>query len=162
MPKINLSLRDLVETVTPGALSDKIYKWSSYAFYMTYFLSVMQRNHGWATDVPLFMHMLQNLHRASNHTFSKWHLKSFHNTQRVLTIHHHSPFECLGGACTTMFIPTETGQLHHYRNDCRWSLAKECPYYKNHTVLDEAILRFKTPLLTNTLHTLRHLGFLKA
>ncbi|XP_063851767.1 uncharacterized protein LOC135095057 [Scylla paramamosain] len=161
MPKTKSSWKEIMESIAPGVLSGKDYKWSSFAHYMVYFLPVMQQKHGWVNDVPHFMPMLQNLHRAANHSFSKWQIKSIHDTQRVLTIHNHFPFNCLGGKCSTLFIPRETAQLNHYRNDCRWTLRKECPYYKNHTILDDSILRFKAPLLNNTLNTLYQLGFLK-
>ncbi|XP_063879434.1 uncharacterized protein LOC135110749 [Scylla paramamosain] len=160
MPKTRSSWKEIMESVAPGVLSSKDHKWSSFAHYMVYFLPIMQEKHGWMKDVPHFMHMLQNLHRAANHTFSKWHLKSIHDTQRVLTINHHFAFECLGGNCSVRFIPKETAQLNHYRSDCRWTLEKECPYYKNHTVLDDSIMRFKAPLLNSTLNTLYQLGFL--
>ncbi|MPC76036.1 hypothetical protein E2C01_070437 [Portunus trituberculatus] len=160
MPKVRSSWKEILESVAPGVLSGKGHKWSSFAHYMVYFLPVMREKHGWMKDVPHFMHTLQNVYRAANHSFSKWHMKSIHDTQKVLTIHHHYPFTCLGGECSIMFIPSETAQLNHYRNDCRSTLKKECPYYKNNTILDDSILRFKAPLLRNSFNTLHHLGFL--
>ena len=160
MPKVETTWRDLLESVASGVLSNKKHNWSSYSLYMVYFLPVMQEKHGWANDVPRFMHMLQHVHRATNHTFSAWHLKSFHDTEKVLTIHHHLTFDCLGGKCSTMYVPKEIAQLNHYRNDCRFTLEKECPYYKSHTVRDDSILRYKATLVNNTLNALRHTGLL--
>ncbi|XP_063880400.1 uncharacterized protein LOC135111213 isoform X1 [Scylla paramamosain] len=161
MPRAVPNWKELLEQVAPQVMSGEDHPYASYYARNVYFLDSMQDKHGWAMDVPRFMHMLQHLYRAANYTAATSYIKAFHDPQLVLTLHNHFPFSCLTPHCRYFRIPTKVAHLQHYRVQCVSELKKVCPYYRNHTVLDDDILKFKEALLRGTLHTLRHLGFLQ-
>ncbi|MPC21722.1 hypothetical protein E2C01_014718 [Portunus trituberculatus] len=161
MPRTVPSWKELLEQVAPQAMSGEDHPYVSYYARNVYFLDSMQDKHGWAMDVPRFMHMLQHLYRASKYTKPTSYIKAFHDPQLVLTMHNHFPFSCLTPSCSHYRIPTEVAHLQHYRVTCVAELRKMCHNFENHTVLDDDILRYKEPLLRGTLRTLRHTGFLQ-
>ncbi|XP_063880618.1 uncharacterized protein LOC135111326 [Scylla paramamosain] len=161
MPRAVPSWKELLEQVAPQVMSGEGHPYASYYARNVYFLDSMQDKHGLAMDIPRFMHMLQHLYRAANYTPPERFIKAFHDPQLVLTLHNHFAFSCLTHKCPPFRIPTEVAHLQHYRVQCVSKIKDLCPYYRNHTVLDGDILRFKDPLLRGTLRTLRHLGFLQ-
>ncbi|XP_050725350.1 uncharacterized protein LOC127003037 [Eriocheir sinensis] len=160
MPRATPDWRQLMRQLAPEAMAGLGNPYSSYYARHVYFLDGMQEAHGWTADAPRFMHMLQHLHRARNYTGPGSYVKAFHDPQRVLTLHNHFPFSCLPGGCRALSIPTEAAHLQHYRSDCVGELRGRCPDFRNHTVREDAILRFKEPLIQGVLRTLRRLGFL--
>jgi len=78
-------------------------------------------------------------------------------------VHNHFPLGCLGGPCTSYPVPTELGHLQHYRADCVNTLKKSCAgTYKNSTVLDTSIWRYKEAVTRRTTEALAKLGFFQA
>ena len=161
MPRTVPGWKELMEKLAPQVMSGEGHPHSSYYARNVYFLDSMQDEHGWAEDVPRFMHMLQHVYRAANYTGPGSYIKAFHDPQRVLTLHNHFPFSCLAKGCSSFSIPTKDAHLQHYRTQCVGELRKVCPYYRNHTILDDSILKFKELLLRGTLRTLRHLEFVQ-
>ncbi|KAG0714438.1 hypothetical protein GWK47_014154 [Chionoecetes opilio] len=159
MPRNASGWRELMQQVAPKAMSGEAHPRSSYYVRNVYFLDSMQEKQGWDRNVPRFMHMLQHVHRAINYTAPTSYIKAFHDTERVQTLHNHFPFSCLMNNCSSISIPTTKAHLQHYRKDCVNDLRKLCAYYRNHTVMDQAILRYKEPLKRATLKTLRDLKF---
>lgn len=112
--------------------------------------------------IPRYMHMLNHLSRAVNFTKPNQFVKSFHNPERVLTLHNHFPLACLGGPCKSFSIETDDAQLQHYRADCVKTLKKSCEDFKEHRKEDSTILKFKDQLIFRTTKTLDALNFFKA
>lgn len=161
MPRKTRNWRELMQRLAPEVMAGTGHPYSSYAARNVYFLDDMQTLHGWAPDVPPFMHMLQHVYRAANYTEPGSYIKAFHDPQWVLTLHNHYPLSCLSGSCRSMNVPEKEAHLQHYRKDCVPELRDVCPYYRSHTVREDAILRLKKPLLDAALLTLRRLGFLQ-
>lgn len=161
VPRTVPDWRQLMRQLAPQVMAGDESPYTSYYARNVYFLDDMQEPHGWAADVPRFMHMMQHLYRARNYTGPGSYVKAFHDPQRVLTLHNHFPFSCLPGGCHGFSIPKEVAHLQHYRRDCVGELRGRCPDFRNHTVLESAMLRLKEPLVRGVLHTLRSLGFLE-
>lgn len=153
---------DLMKRVLPEAKKLRNELFHSYNVRNIYFLDEHQHEHGWYKDIPSYLHMLQHVYRAANHTKPNQFVKCFHDPQRVLTLHNHFPLACLGGACRSYPIPKEDAQLQHYRADCVKSLKKSCNEYKEHSVLDTTIWKYKEELAQRSIKTLDSLGFLRS
>lgn len=108
------------------------------------------------------MHMLNHVSRSSNFTKPNQFVKSFHNPERVLTLHNHFPLACLGGPCKSYSIETDDAQLQHYRADCVKTLKKSCLDFKEHRKKDLTIWKFKDQLIVRTTKTLDTLNFFKS
>lgn len=104
--------------------------------------------------------MLQHVYRSKSFTKPNQYVKCFHNPERIVTLHNHFPLACLGAGCTSYPIEVEDAQLQHYRADCVKSLKKTCLEYRNHTVLDTTIWRYKDRLIDRVTRVLESLGFL--
>jgi len=106
------------------------------------------------------MHMLQHVYRSKNFTKPNQYIKCFHNPERVVTLHNHFPLACLGAGCTSYPIETEDAQLQHYRADCVRSLKKKtCVEYRENSVIDTTIWRYKDKLISRVTRALKTLGF---
>lgn len=114
-------------------------------------------------DIRLFssryMHMLQHVYRSKNFTKPNQYIKCFHNPERVVTLHNHFPLACLGSGCTSYPIETEDAQLQHYRADCVKSLKKSCEEYRENSLMDKTIWRYRDTLIERVTRTLETLGF---
>lgn len=160
MPKSSMSWKGLMEIVVPKALKTKKDPRASYNVRNVYFMDTMRHSHGWFREIPHYMHMLQHVYRSVNYTKPGQYVKCFHDPERVLTLHNHFPLACLGGSCSSYAVDTEDAHLQHYRADCVNTLKKSCSQeYKNHTVLDTTIWRFREPLVSRVTETLLKLGF---
>lgn len=58
-----------------------------------------------------------------------------------------------------MFAQVEDAQLQHYRADCVRTLKKTCDEYRNHSVIDTTIWKYKDVLVSRVTDTLRTLGY---
>ncbi|XP_031347648.1 uncharacterized protein LOC116174011 [Photinus pyralis] len=159
MPIDGTTWKELMERVLPKALKINKEERASYNVRNVYFLDDMQHNHGWFKEVPRYMHMLQHVYRAKNFTKPGAYVKCFHNTEKVLILHNHFPFACLGSGCTTYPINTADAQLQHYRADCVDDLKQKCEGFKNNSVMDVTIWKFKQPLIARVSTALRTLGY---
>lgn len=106
------------------------------------------------------MYMLQHVYRTMNHTRPGWNIKSFHNTETVLSLHNHFPMSCLGGSCKNYAVETREAQMQHYRGDCMKTL-KSCDSFRRTEVRDTAIWKFKEPLVAAASAALRTMGFIR-
>lgn len=110
-------------------------------------------------DVPKYMHMLQHVYRAVNFTKPNQYIKCFHNPERALTLHNHFPLACLGQACTSYPVETVDAQLQHYRADCVRTLKKSCVQFRQNSIIDTTIWKYKRELIDRTSEALLQLGF---
>ncbi|XP_027229237.2 uncharacterized protein [Penaeus vannamei] len=159
VPKNHSSWRTLMEVVVEQAFKENPVPRTSFDARNVYFLDSMIEKHGFFNDIPQYMHILQHVYRARNHTKPRHSVKCFHDTQLVLTLHNHYPSSCLG-KCRYYSIPTEIAQLQHYRSECIDSLRQLCKNeFRKNTVLDTAIWKYKEPLIERVSATLKTLGF---
>ena len=106
------------------------------------------------------MFMMQPFYRSDRHTPPGHYIKAFHDPQRVLTLHNHFPFSCLGG-CKFHSVDTSLGQLQHYRPDCVSDLRKVCKErYRNNTVRDTSLWSVRDTVIQRASNVLRRLGFI--
>uniref|UniRef100_T1IJ87 Glycosyltransferase family 92 protein n=1 Tax=Strigamia maritima TaxID=126957 RepID=T1IJ87_STRMM len=131
-----------------------------------YFFDDSIHSHGWEKDIPIYMHMMQHIWRAKNHTKPGSYVKSFYSTKSVLTLHNHMPVSCLdyqngNRPCKANQINVDIAQLQHYRKDCDASITKICKtlYHKN-LVIDDNLRRYLEPVVNKTNFTLKILGFM--
>ena len=170
MPKRSRGWAEMMEKeVVPAALKIKNVTRASYNFRNVYFMDEMLRAHRPDSeggplfkDIPPYLHMMQHVYRSANYTKPGQYIKCFHDPGRVLILHNHFPLGCLGGVCTSYPVDTDVGHLQHYRADCVNTLKKSCAdTYKNVSVLDDSIWRYKEEVVAKTTDVLSRLGFFK-
>ena len=114
------------------------------------------------SDLPGHMHMLRHMYRSESYNKPKQNVKCFHNTDKVLILHNYFPLGCLGVPCISYSVNTSLAHLQHYRNDCAKALKKSCDkLYKNTSVEDTTIWKYKEQLIEKSTETLLALGFLR-
>ncbi|XP_003703438.1 uncharacterized protein LOC100878671 [Megachile rotundata] len=159
MPVQDLTWQDLMKRVLSKAFKIHNETRASYNVRNVYFLDDLLHSHGYFKDIPKYMHMLQHVYRSMNFTKPNQYIKCFHNPERVVTLHNHFPLACLGAGCTSYPIETEDAELQHYRSDCVKSLKKSCVQYRENSVRDTTIWRYKDQLIERVTRTLETLGF---
>ncbi|CAM1329109.1 Uncharacterised protein g9923 [Pycnogonum litorale] len=101
--------------------------------------------------VPSDMHMLQHIYRSVNHSRPKRHVKCFHLTDRIISIHNHFPRNCLSKECTSYEIGTDIARLHHYRATCPGTqddTSSSCS--SHHKIRDVTLWKYKEELVEKT------------
>jgi len=162
MPLKHNNWEELMDEVIKQSLKVKNETRASYNFRNVYFMDDMleTHEHGHFKDIPPYLHMLQHVYRSQNYTKPGQYVKCFHNPEKALILHNHFPLGCLGGVCTSYPVDLELGHLQHYRNDCVSTLKKSCVKdFKNQTVKDTTIWRWKDQLIAKTTVPLLKLGF---
>lgn len=159
MPLNAMSWEDLMDTVESKSLAIKNETRASYNVRNVYFLDDLIHSHGWFNDVPKYMHMLQHVYRSKNFTKPNQYVKCFHNPERALILHNHFPLACLSSGCTSYAIETTDAQLQHYRADCVKTLKKSCSQFRNNSIVDKTIWKFKDTLIARTMDVLLSLGY---
>lgn len=149
----------LMDRVVPLSRAGSATPRASYNVRNVYFLDDLTHAHGWFREIPQYMHMLQHVYRARNFTKPFQYVKSFHDTERVLTLHNHLPLACLSSGCVSYSIDTTDAQLQHYRADCVGTLKKSCHEFRQESVMDSTIWKYKDPLIAAVTETLKKLGF---
>ncbi|XP_066959546.1 uncharacterized protein [Macrobrachium rosenbergii] len=162
LPKNSSSWKTLMDVLVPKALNEsQELTPSDYVMRHVYFFDDMGHANETVPNVPRYMHMLQHVYRSPNYNKKTHYVKCFHDTDRVLTVHNHFPLSCIGGKCSSYFVDTADAHLQHYRKYCVKGLAKVCEEkYRNNSVLDTTILRYKEPLISGVTETLFKMGFL--
>ena len=107
--------------------------------------------------------MLRHVFRSVKHTGDRsFHIKAFHNPDKVLITFNHLPLKCLGGPCTTYGVDTSIAHMPHYRADCVDQLKKNCyKEFKSKTVKDTTIWKYKQQLIERSTEALDTLGLLQ-
>jgi hypothetical protein len=159
MPIKSRTWKELMDVVLVKALAKRNETRASYNVRNVYFLDDLIHEHGWFKTMPRYMHMLQHVYRSQNYTKPNQYVKCFHNPERALTLHNHFPLACLGQACTSYPIETEDAHLQHYRADCVKTLKKTCTEFRQNSVMDTTIWRYKRQLISKVSNTLSLLGF---
>lgn len=167
MPIEHNNWSELMDHVVKLALKVKNETRASYNFRNVYFIDEMLEAHlqsgsapAMLKDIPNYMHMARHVYRSANYTKPGQYVKCFHNPEKALILHNHFPLGCLGGICTSYPVHPEVAHLQHYRNDCVSTLKKSCARdFKNASVIDTTIWRYKDQLVARTTETLYKLGF---
>ena len=132
----------------------------SWAFRNVYFFDDFLERNGDIPDIPPYLHMMQHVYRSSSHTPPGHFIKAFHDPGRVLTLHNHFPFSCLGG-CKFHSVSTSLGQLQHYRPDCVSELKKVCQErYRNNSVRDTSLWSVRDTVVQRANNVLQTMGFI--
>ncbi|XP_054709019.1 uncharacterized protein LOC129218721 [Uloborus diversus] len=165
MPLIHENWKDLMEEVIPDSLTTKNETKASYNFRNVYFLDDLQDGKEMTHQIheegiPRYLHILQHVYRSENYTKPGSYVKCFHNADQVLSLHNHFPLNCLG-RCYTHAVNTSLAHLQHYRKDCVGPLKKSCNEFRNHTVRDTSVWRFKDEVIRRTTEVLTNLEFFK-
>ena len=127
-------------------------------YFMDEMLEINKPDH--FQDIPDYLHMMQHVYRSQNYTKPGQYVKCFHNPERALILHNHFPLACLGGVCTSYPVDMTLGHLQHYRKDCVKGLKKSCDRdFKNASVKDTSIWKWKKQVIKGTSRTLNALGF---
>ena len=103
---------------------------------------------------------MQHVYRSSEYSKPGFYVKCFHRTDRVKTLHNHYPFGCLR-ACSAHNVDRSLGHLQHYRRECVKELAKVCAErYKNTSIVDKSVWRYKESVVEGARQALTELKFL--
>ncbi|GFU18553.1 glycosyltransferase family 92 protein [Nephila pilipes] len=164
MPLIHGSWKSLMEEILIQAVATEKERWASYNFQNVYFLDGLlhgnEKSHNSQKEnIPGYLHMLQHVYRSKNYTKPGSYVKCFHDIDRVVSLHNHFPMHCFD-RCTTFSLNTSVAHLQHYRKDCVDSLKNICTEFRNNTVKDTSIWRFKDELIRRTNETLFSLKIL--
>lgn len=158
MPIKAMNWSSLIEKVLPEARIKFNNDPSTLTVQNTFFLDYFLDSHGYFTEIPTYMHMMQHVYRSRKHTRPGSYAKAFFSTEHVLSLHNHHPIECLDG-CRNYDIRVEDAQLNHYRSSCDSATKKECDELLKDIVLDSSIWRYSETLNSNVYNTLNELGF---
>jgi len=159
MPVNTMSWQELMDVVLTEARDAKNNISASFRLRNVYFFGDLIEVHGWFKTIPRYMHMLQHVYRSRKFTKPGHYVKCFYNPEEVLTLHNHFALACLGGACSSYSIETTDAQLQHYRADCVEKLEKSCADFRQNSIMDTTIWKFKENLIMRTTDTLQNLGF---
>ncbi|KAJ3651685.1 hypothetical protein Zmor_017708 [Zophobas morio] len=121
-----------------------------------YFFDSYLHEHGWFSDIPRHMYMLQNVYRARIDSKSVSHAKGFHRIEKVITLHNHLPINCFQN-CVTKTMNSTLAQLQHYHVNCTFGVG-DCDTMKADSVLDNRVWQFKNKLIMNVQRTLGEVG----
>jgi len=162
VPIKHINWSNMMEEVVNVSLKVKNATRASWNFRNVYFMDEMleinKPDH--FQDIPDYLHMMQHVYRSQNYTKPGQYVKCFHNPERALILHNHFPLACLGGVCTSYPVDMTLGHLQHYRKDCVKGLKKSCDRdFKNASVKDTSIWKWKKQVIKGTSRTLNALGF---
>ncbi len=101
------------------------------------------------------------MYRSTQYNRPGTYVKCLHSTDRVKALHNHFPLGCLG-PCSHIHVDNAVGHMQHYRDTCVEDLKKVCDsLYKNSSVKDDSVWRFKDRIIDRTNRALRTVGVLK-
>merc|ERR1711892_558711 len=145
MPIHHQNWTDMMEEALAASMEAMPGKRACWYLRHVYFLDDMldTQGHGYFSDIPPYMHMMQHVYRSELHNKKGDFIKAFHNPERTLTLHNHFPTACLPNGCACDEVNITVGQLQHYRTECTPDIQNLCPKYRNKTVQDTAIWRWK-------------------
>ena len=141
---------DLMITVNQKAKENRKEPYAAYTIRNIFFLSDNKHEGEIQPEVPADMFFLQKVYRAANFSGVGIGSKSFQSTELVLTMHNHFPLECVGkNYVDFLYVSEEDAKLQHYRRDCENYPKEECDSFKQNTVKDLTLWRFKDEIITN-------------
>ncbi|KAF5292070.1 hypothetical protein FQR65_LT11336 [Abscondita terminalis] len=112
--------------------------------------------HEWFKDIPEYMHILNHVYRMPVIPKHDTQIKSFHNTETVLSVHNHYPFACLHGDCNNFNINPDDARMQHYARKNQ----KMYDDFTKTSVFDATIWKYKEILTKRVTKALTEMGFL--
>ncbi|CAL4147613.1 unnamed protein product, partial [Meganyctiphanes norvegica] len=136
---------------------------AAYSFRRYISLNKFREPHGYTTDIPEYMYILQNIYHSKIHEGG---VKSALSSELVYTIENHHPRMCLGNRdketdeddreCFVPTVPIEEAYIIHYRGHCKDGRAgREKFCNANDTVQDTITWKYKDKLIKRTTDTLK-------
>lgn len=167
-----LAIIDIDELIVPVRPEDKSWKdlmhrqltksksASSYSSYNSFFLLDNIHSKDIEPEIPEDMFFLKHVNRAQNFSERGVRMKSFFNTSEVLVAHNHFPIWCLSsldGSCVFEDFNKTDAKLHHYRKGCDDDIEGpvKCNDYKQNTVKDTTLWKWKNEIINNVRHSQR-------
>lgn len=111
-------------------------------------------------DAPMHLKMLQTTTEAKNYVYPySVNVKSFFNTDEVLTLNNHMPYKCISGNCVKNEISDVFGQLNHYRKTCFYEGFKEtgCKESNFDVISNKLFWRYRDEFISRTNKVLKEL-----
>ncbi|KAK4877833.1 hypothetical protein RN001_010339 [Aquatica leii] len=132
-------------------------QYDSYNFRVAIYMTDMFLTHKSFDDIPEYMHMINHINRAPIIERPGMYIKSFHNTETVLSLHNHYPITCMmRKRCKNHSMDPKVALLHHYK---RRSIEKYTEFLKT-SVADSTIWKYKSVLIDRVTGALKKMGFL--
>ena len=133
-------------------LRDKKEEFASWNFRNVYFLDNMTDLRDPQPDegIPKEFHMMRHVYRSAKYNAPGMNVKSFHNPEKVLTLHNHLPHAVFPNTKRTFSVDPEIGHLQHYRTWCANYLSKVCAKdFMANPLRDTTIWRWKEQVIAN-------------
>ena len=129
---------------------------STFVFQHVYFGDWMpeEREDSEGNEIPSYFHMMRHVHRSIR--YRDFNVKSFHDTEKTLTVYNHYALRCLSGPCKKFIAQPVQGHLQHFRMKPRIGY----PVSKT-TVKDTSLWKIKDIVIKRTTQTLTDLNFLQ-
>lgn len=148
------TLVDLMLRIKKNYNHDEELFYSGYVFRNVFFLLDNIHENETQPDIPENLIFLQHIHRAANFSQPGVGVKSFCNTEKVEVIHNHSPMFCLMREdCDKLDVSEDYGRVQHYRRGCENYPKEECEDFKQNTVEDKTLHKYRKLVLTNVERT---------
>ncbi|KAK4872697.1 hypothetical protein RN001_014726 [Aquatica leii] len=130
--------------------------YDSYNVRAAYFFTDSLFTHKWFDDVPEYMYFLNHINREPKIEQPRYYIKSFHNTETVLTLHNHFPIACLRRGCQHYSIDANDALMFHYKRKSVETYIN----FLNTSIKDNTIWKYKNTLIERTTKALKEMGFL--
>ena len=144
IPTKHANWMDMMDDVVEQ-LRDKKEEFASWNFRNVYFLDNMTDllDPQPDEDIPKEFHMMRHVYRSAKYNAPGANVKSFHNPEKVLTLHNHF-------SSPTFSVDSEIGHLQHYRTWCANYLSKVCAKdFMANPLRDTTIWRWKEQVTAN-------------
>jgi hypothetical protein len=134
-------------------------KYSAYVARNVFFLLDNIHANESQSEAPRDFNFLKQVYRAKNFSMPGVGAKSFHDTQKVISMHNHFPIDCIGqDYCDYTYISIEDAQLQHYRKGCGGGYSKKvCDDFRRNTVKDLTLWKFKNEIVKKVNETMETL-----
>lgn len=103
-------------------------------------------------------YMLKQIQRSNVYNRPGAYVKTFFRTSKVIGVHNHFPLGCFS-TCRRYEFDVNVAHLQHYRTDCVRELRKTCEHFRNNSVLDSTIWKYRQKLIEQTISVRTKLNF---
>lgn len=122
----------------------------SYTAVGAFFLTNNNHQNEIQKNIPSNFFFLQKIYRSENFLKPNNAPKSFQNTAEVEVMLNHFPMNCLRfKVCPEYHLQLHDAKLHHYKDGCPRYLPENCNDWKNNTVRDETLWKYKDEIIEN-------------
>lgn len=132
-------------------------QYASYNARNVYFLEELNPVNPYS-GIPPYMHFLSQTYRSSLFTPPLEYVKSFFDTETVLTVHNHLPIHIANHLDSTYSMSRLDAQLSHYRKGCAQEL--DCLEYSTNITEDIKLWKHKDVLISRVSDVLKSLNII--